>query len=78
MYLNAYISRACTEASGQLMYYSLKFWLWINYLSHILSEPGTVSHLMFELFKISGVSNFLFFLNEPMYRSVLLVSLHNI
>ena len=56
-----HISRACTETSGQLMY-SLKFWLWINYPIHILTEPGkcTVSHLVFELFKISGVSNFLF------------------
>ena len=33
-----------------------------NYLSHILTEPGkfTASHLVFELFKISGVFNFLF------------------
>ena len=30
--------------------------------------------LVFELFKISGVSNF-FFINEPMHRNVLLVSL---
>ena len=35
-------------------------------------------NLVFELFKISGVSNFNFFVNEPMHICVLLVSLHNI
>ena len=38
-YMHAYISHTCTEASGQLIY-SFKFWLWINYPSHILTEPG--------------------------------------
>ena len=43
-----------------------------NYPSHILTEPGkfTAFHLVFELFKISGVSNFRFFVNEPMHRGV--------
>ena len=34
--------------------------------------------LVFELFKISGVSNIIFFVNEPMHISVLLVALPNI
>ena len=60
--------------------YPSKFWLWINYPSHILTEPGkcTVFHLVFELLNITGVSNVLFFINEPIHSSVLLVSLHNI
>ena len=44
-----------------------------NYPSHILTEHGkcTVFNLVFELFKISGVSNFLFVVvNEPMHRGV--------
>ena len=58
-YLPAYLLPECIEAAGQLVYYlTLNY----NYPSHILTEPGkcTVFHLMFELFKISRVSIFLF------------------